>query len=281
MKIGKYWIPTNRLEALLAATKKIYEATRGDETSAELIADVLKHSPNSGTFGTKMGDLRTYGLIEGRGEKITVTDLGKQATTFGDERERNEALQRIVRNVELWRILLDKYGVNIKKENFWLDLVKITGADRLDAKNKEAAVRKAYLEAVEYIKSVGEPIQTPLIEEMGEMETADRTVNMEAQPISGQKAAILYIKYPDNSETRYQIKTEKDYELGEMMYKAIRSKLDFKESRSEEDKDLATKILAAIQSVLDVRKKDAKSESGEDKRPEKLAENEASPTPVD
>jgi len=280
MKIGSYSVPTYSLESLLIATKSIYETLGGKEANSEFIADVLGHAPKSGSFATKMADLKSYGLIEGRGSNIRVSELGKLATGFGQDVEQNEALLEIVRNIDLWRELLDRYDVNIKKENFWAILAQITGAERLIAKKKADSVRKAYLEAVEYIKSVGEPTETIPLNAQGDIEAAGRISAMETQSTTGLKTAILYIKYPDRSETRYEIKTEEDYQVGESLFKAIRTKLALKEAKSEEDKELATKILAAIQPVLDARKKDTQSESGsksmtpEELKPEEPVENE-------
>lgn len=255
MKIGKYWTPTNRLGTLLEATTIIYDNYGGKEINADLIAAALKHSSNSGTFKTKLADLKTYGLIEGRGQQLTVTELAKQAT-FGEQAEKAEALRKIIWNVDLWRELWDSYATSIKKENFWAVLVKITGEERSIAQKKAESIRKVYLEAVEYIESAGEPVETPLELGAESSEAVGRISNMEAQPTTVSKAAILYIKYPDRSETRYEIKNEKDYQVGETLFKSIRSKLGLTEG-GEEDKELAAKILEAVQSVLDVRKKDA------------------------
>jgi hypothetical protein len=248
MKIGDYWIPTNRLETLLAITKKVYEHFGGDETSADLMANVLKYSPNSGPWGTKMGDLRAYGLIEGRGEKVTVTELGKQAT-FGEERERDEALRQIVRNVELWRILLDKYGFNVKKENFWVDLVRITGAERLDAQKNEDSIRKAYLEAVEYIKSAGEPIQTPLNEEMENAEAVGGKFSMEtqAQSTAGTKKTVGYIGFPEYSRSLIEIKDKRSYNIAKQLLNAIGVALGEEKEESASKEKEPTKVEEAVE----------------------------------
>lgn len=41
----------------------------------------------------------------------------------------------------------------MQRENFWADLVRITGADAPEAKNKEDLVRKAYMEDIQYLSS--------------------------------------------------------------------------------------------------------------------------------
>jgi hypothetical protein len=147
MQIGNMKVPTNSLEVLLDATKKIYKDSSGKEISKARIAEILGHSPG-GTFSTKMADLRDYGLIEGRKNNILVTKLGKQATVPRDDSEKNAALLKAVKNIPLWKKLLEDVGTSIKPENFWHHLADITGAERSVAKDNADAVRKAYLKDV-------------------------------------------------------------------------------------------------------------------------------------
>jgi hypothetical protein len=243
MKIGSYSIPLYRLDTLLDATKEIYEQFGGDEVSTELIGPVLGHAPKGGAFLQKMADLRSYGLISGTRDKIKVTELGKQVTLFTDDVEKNEALQEIIGNIPLWRIFLDKYGYDIDEKNFWVDLVRITGAERLDAQKEAKSVRRAYLKDVRYITPVDEPTKTPQDEEAVSREAADRTWSMEALPI-GSKTVQVNIKYPERNESRLEINDWGDYEIFKQYLESILSKLNIKkqaEPRKEDPQEDANK----------------------------------------
>lgn len=159
MKIGNYTIPNNRLRDLIEDAKKVYEKFPNEEVETEFIAHTLDNSPTSGSFKQKLADLRTYGLLEGRG-KIRISELGKKVT-YGHEDEKREAFEKIIKNIPLWGIFLDKYGVSIKEDNFWVDLAKITGLERPESQNKAELVRKAYIEDVRYLELAKKPSESP------------------------------------------------------------------------------------------------------------------------
>ncbi len=152
MKIGDYNIPQNRLRDLIEDTKKFYDKFPNEEVKSELIAHTISYSPTGGAFKQRLADLRLYGLIEGRG-KIKVSELGKMIT-YGDEKEKTDASEKIIRNIPLWNIFFDKYKASIKEENFWIDLVKITGVERPTAQTKADSIRKAYMDDIKYFKPV-------------------------------------------------------------------------------------------------------------------------------
>lgn len=159
MKVGTYDIPDHRLEpTLIDATKKIYEKFRSDEADKESVAQLLGHKSASGAFAQKLSNMRAYGLITKRG--IKVTELGKKIT-YGDTEEiRNNALKEAILNIPLWSEIYSKHGVDLPKEDFWVDLRTITGLEAPDAQKLEDDVRKAYIQdtrnIVEETKTVGD-----------------------------------------------------------------------------------------------------------------------------
>lgn len=242
MKIGEYSIPLYRLNTLVDATKKLDDHFQGEEMDREGIAAILGHAPASGTLTQKMADLKSYGLIAGKMDRFTVTTLGKQVTS-GNRTKENEARLKLVQNIPLWSIILDKYGTSIKQEHFEVDLRRITGVEPSVAENKAPEVRKAYLEDVRYIKSVGEPTEAP--RNMGaRTDSADRTSTMEAQVMSPEKA-IVDIKYPGYSgqiEIRDKISLEivrKLLDAIELYLKAKQEQavLENNESKNEESQE--------------------------------------------
>jgi hypothetical protein len=229
MRIGKMVVPNFRLEFLLPALKKIDGTFKGEDGSKQDIADILEHEPKSGTLAQKIGDFKTYGLLEGRKDKLAVTELGKRAVS-ADESERNQAIQEAVKHVPLWSIFLSKYGTSIGKEHFAVTLRRDTGAEQSVAEKNAKFVRNAYLKDVSLIKSVGEPKTAPESGETADVTAVDRTWKMEAQS-TDVKTASGYIWYPAYGRSPIEIKDDLSFAIAEKVLEAI--KLDLKRRQKE------------------------------------------------
>jgi hypothetical protein len=153
VKIGKYDIPDMRLyPTLVEAAKKLYESFGLNEATDELtVAKLLGHETNkSGAFLHKISYMRTYGLLEKRGLKVTETV--KRLTYDPDENERTKALKEILLNIPLWEELYSKFGKTLPTSNFWVELTKIAGLEAPEAQRVQENVRNAYLDDFQYLK---------------------------------------------------------------------------------------------------------------------------------
>lgn len=153
MKIGNYSVPDLRLFPNVSeAAKIIYENYKLEEATDEnSVAVALKHkTANSGAFLSKLADLRLYGLLEPR--SIKATPLAEKLT-YGTEEDKQEAINKAVLNVPLWREIYSKLGVKLPESNFWVQLQKITGISLLEAQKHAETVRKAYLDDISHIKA--------------------------------------------------------------------------------------------------------------------------------
>ena len=161
MKIVEGWeIPKMRLyPELFDDIKKLYGKFGQSEVDQETVAQLWGHkSAKSSQFNfVKLGSLRTYRLIEGRG-KIKISDLGRRLTYPKNEKESNDAILEAIKNIPLWTILFDTFtvkGVDLPTDTFWMNLRQIVGEDKLppeEAKKTAKIVRKAYFEDVKYYK---------------------------------------------------------------------------------------------------------------------------------
>lgn len=161
MKITKEWkIPEMRLyPELYDDVKKLYGKFGQSEVDQEAVAQLWGHkSAKSSQFSfVKLGSLRSYGLIDGRG-KIRVSDLGKRLTFPKTDKEANDAIIGAIKNVPLWKILFENYTAkseDLPTDTFWMDLQRIVGEDKLppeEAKKTAKKVRKAYFEDLKYFK---------------------------------------------------------------------------------------------------------------------------------
>jgi len=161
MKIVTGWkIPRLRLyPELFDNVKKLYGKFGQSEVDQDTVAQLWGHkSAKSSQFRfVKLGALRAYGLIEGRG-KIKISNLGRQLTFPKDDEEGNKAIVETIKNVPLWKKLFDTYtskGEDLPTDTFWMDLRRIVGEDKLppeEAKTTAKIVRKAYFEDLKYYR---------------------------------------------------------------------------------------------------------------------------------
>lgn len=152
MRVGNYTIPQYRLFPRIAeAIGLIYENYRLEVAdNQEAVAKLCGHkSANSGAWLYKLADMRNYGLLEKR--TIKATKLAERFT-YGTEEEKLKAINDAVLNIPLWQELNSKYGVELPKSNFWVQLQKITGLDPLEAQKHADSVRKAYLADIRHYK---------------------------------------------------------------------------------------------------------------------------------
>ena len=139
--------------------KKLYEKFGQSDVDQETVAQLWGHkSAKSSQFSfVKLGSLRSYGLIDGRG-KIKVSDLGKRLTFPADEAVLMDAIVEAIRRVPLWKIFFDDFtakGNDLPTDTLWMNLRRIVGEDELppeEAKNKAKIIRKAYSEDLKYYK---------------------------------------------------------------------------------------------------------------------------------
>lgn len=166
MEIAEGWsIPDMRLyPELYDDIKKLYGKFGQSEVDLETIAQLWGHkSSKSSQFRViKLGCLRVYGLIEGRG-KIRVSTLGKNLTYPQNEEELMKAIAEAAKKIPLWKWLFDTFtskGRDVPTDTLWMDLRQLVGEDKLppeDAKNKAELVRKAYFEDLKYYKADFKP----------------------------------------------------------------------------------------------------------------------------
>lgn len=154
-KLGKLSYPEIVLDKSIEDVRRIYKKFGSDEIAdMNAVAGAIGLSKaKSGTFFYRRAALRAYGLIEGRG-RIRVTELGKRISYPLNKDEELKAREKAVKNAKLFEAIYNKYGVEIPKEKFWVDLVKFTGAESPEAQKIERRIRHLYLAAVKYLKPV-------------------------------------------------------------------------------------------------------------------------------
>jgi len=186
VKIGNYAIPDLRLfPKLHEAVTEIYKNYRLDEVKPEeenTVAKLAGHkSANSGAWLSKLADMRLYGLLESRSIKLTTI---AERLTYGTEEDKQEATNKAILNVPLWKELYSRFGVKLPESNFWVQLQRITGLDPLEAQKHADFVSKAYLDDISHIKAI-EGLESRGVGKMGgEIDISVSTINIQAGPFN-------------------------------------------------------------------------------------------------
>ncbi|HUT81370.1 MAG TPA: hypothetical protein VMZ29_09230 [Candidatus Bathyarchaeia archaeon] len=174
MKIGSYTIPDLRLfPKIFEDIKLIYEHYQLSEAeNQDAVAQLLGHkSANSGSWYSKIADMRLYGLLEPR--SIQATKLAEKLT-FGTDEEKQQAIAEAVLHVTLWKRLYDEFGKELTNGNFWVHIQKITNVNPLEAQKHADTIRNAYLSDISNIKiSIA---QSPYKAEQRTISTSDPTI---------------------------------------------------------------------------------------------------------
>ncbi|MEM2518640.1 MAG: hypothetical protein QXO49_06780 [Candidatus Bathyarchaeia archaeon] len=144
-KIGRYDYPDVPLTESIKDARKIYDRFKDEMVNADLISETIGY--RGGTFLTRLASLRKYGLVTSKG-KVGITELGKKITYPANKDEELEAIKEAVANVELFRCFYERFGLELPKEKFWVNLVSITGAEAPEAQAKADIIRKIYEESV-------------------------------------------------------------------------------------------------------------------------------------
>ncbi len=163
MKIGIYSVPDIEPQRALTFAKDIYDFPNHKMTK-DAFSNKTGVSMKGGWFGMIIRGMRTYGLVEEKGDVLSTTELmakllyPKPGTT-----ELQDARTKVFNSVPLWKKLYSDglRKTEVEKGDFWVylsDLDGIRGLDREKVKNKASLVRKGYILALYYLEGAEEPI---------------------------------------------------------------------------------------------------------------------------
>ena len=152
MKLGDYEIPEIRLMPnAMTILDEIYSVKQRNRVLSKGLAIHLGFKYGTETyFYKKLRTLLSYGLLEGKGS-YQVSELGESLLHPRTDKIKEIAKTKAVLNVELWKLIKDKVGVNPREDNFWSVLVDITKTDPNTAKKEQSKILKWYLEDIELI----------------------------------------------------------------------------------------------------------------------------------
>ncbi len=224
MKLGNYTVPDNpnRLPLLIDVTKKIYDTYKSDAISNAIKNDALAQllgfkSSNNGAYWTRLTALRTYGLLEGRGD-LRVSQLGKDLT-YGTGETKSQAAFKAFQNIGLWKELYKAHRLQLPSQDFWAKLAKIANCEPPVAKSNQQFVSEAFAEDTKVITSskqdVGGEDELTSIEQQSGGTT--QYIEIKAGPyfhrlpftVQGKKIALEALQLLEVPETKTIEKTDK------------------------------------------------------------------------
>ncbi len=132
--LGKLAMPPKMtLSDAVELGKKVVGQFGSHEFTDTGLASLLGHdTAKSGAFRQRQADLRRFGLIDGRGDKLHASMSAKTISAPGPS-ELSGALSQTAFRIPLYRSLHDKYkGAVPAEEDFLTTLVDLTGLARSD-----------------------------------------------------------------------------------------------------------------------------------------------------
>lgn len=166
--IGNFDYPDWKIRDCIEIARIIIDRFSGRVENQTSLAEVLGHKTvKSGGYISKITALRRYGLVAGRGE-LTTTELAKTIIYPKNSEEQTKAVAQAIENIELFKRIFERLGEKMPTDDFWVDLVEITGEERGIAQKDAIKIRNLYMDGYEYLVSakkseIGEKMETQVV----------------------------------------------------------------------------------------------------------------------
>jgi hypothetical protein len=150
--LGSMDFPETTISDAAELAKKIAQSFRTNEFSKESLAAALGYkNAVSGAFNQRLADLRKYGIVEGRGDRLRATNLSQRLAAPAPG-EYEHSIQEMLEAIPLFRALHEHFAGSLPgEEDFFVTLLNITGADRLAVKDMMPKIRGTYSDAINRI----------------------------------------------------------------------------------------------------------------------------------
>lgn len=147
-KIGNYDSPEFKFSTILNGTEKLVETLKGSVTDEKNFITALGYKSKNGAYLTRVADMRKYGLLSDRG--INATDLANRIVKPLTPKEKKDAINEAINNINLWKELISRIGKkDVNEESFRLQLAEITG-DRDKAYKNASSILSSYKDILQY-----------------------------------------------------------------------------------------------------------------------------------
>ncbi|WP_282129241.1 hypothetical protein [Roseobacter litoralis] len=163
-KVRSPKFPSMSLKEAVLEIAKVYEAEDRNKMSRSVLAAHLGYTSLSGASASKIGALRHFGLIEGSGDSLWVSDLSITLVLKSPkENEYLKAVKEAVRNPTLYNELLEKYSSKPSLANLEYNLIQ-----RGFLKKSAAGAAQDFLDSADFANCWVEETPTSNQEDNGE-----------------------------------------------------------------------------------------------------------------
>ncbi len=162
----------------------LYKAIGGHPTSREVIAKGLGYSGLNGTSATAISTLTKYGLIDGRGEEVKVSDRAMAILHPHSKEEQLEALRSAALAPDLFQELASKFPGGAPHGELLRNYLL---RNKFSPQAVDAAIL-AYKETIEFVGGF-----------LGDYDSASQSTK-DAQPMQSSQPIITPTKTPSHSQ---------------------------------------------------------------------------------
>jgi len=131
--IGDRDFPATTIDTSVDSAKKIATQFKGAPFDRKALATALQYkSDKTGAFNQFLADIRRFGIVTGRGESLSATEVVQRLAVPKDEAEYSSAVIEVMNNVPLFRELYEHYqGVVPSEDDLLTTLINLSKADRV------------------------------------------------------------------------------------------------------------------------------------------------------
>lgn len=142
-KLGDEKYPELSVDDAIEAAEILVNDFGGDVGSEEAFAQSLGHSSaSSGTYYTKIADIRRYGVLPSRGYE--ATELANRIANPRSEQEKSKAIYDMLRGVPILSEIYESLNGNEPPDEFWRILTEVTNTNPKEAREAAPTLREQY-----------------------------------------------------------------------------------------------------------------------------------------
>lgn len=192
-QVGNEKYPELSVEEAIEIADVLVNDYGGSANSEEAFAQSIGHaSANSGSYYTKVADVRRFGIMPSRG--LEATDLAHTLANPRNEQELAEAKYEMFQNIDILSDIYDSLNGNEPPEDFWRVISEVTSANPKEARESSEDLESLYDEMRDAKENAEES------KRIDESESSTETTTEEPQPISEpiSSESAIYIKVGDD-----------------------------------------------------------------------------------
>jgi len=187
---------------------------KNDAITIDALASIMKHrNAGSGTFLKKLSDLKKYGIIDGK-RPFYTTQLARDIAIPTSDEEKQNAIRKMVFNIEIIRKLYDVFKSNVAPtdNDILIQLINITKEDKSQLQPILAEISNLYKDALPYISVNSMPQSASSVQMQSQAPIGNSGIpapnqpqNLDVVTISDEGIAISIKKDREHLETAKEL----------------------------------------------------------------------------